>query len=108
MASPRFTVRSSVRKFAFELFVWVTSLGRLGVGVGRARPSDLKHGILPIGQLLYIWAIFFVADWRIPGGRHFYNPFYGGTEQALFIALFPVYIFFGYEYFRHRRQQSSP
>lgn len=73
----------------------------------QAKPTDLKHGILPIGQMLYIWAIFFIPEWRIPGGRHFYNPFYGGTEQALFIALFPIYIFFGYEYFRHLRRQQK-
>ena len=73
----------------------------------RARSTDLKHGILPIGQILYIWAIFFVPEWRIPGGRHFYNPFYGGTEQALFIGLFPVYTFFGYEYFRHKLKQKK-
>lgn len=71
----------------------------------RIQASDLKHGILPIGQILYLWAIFLIPEWRIPGGRYFYNPFYGGLEQAIFIVMFPAYIIFGYRYFRHRRQQ---
>lgn len=74
----------------------------------RVRPSDTKHAILPIGQMLYVWAIFLVEAWRIPGGRYFYNPFYGGLEQALFIFLFPLYIVFGYQYFRARKKQLRP
>lgn len=71
----------------------------------RLRPSDAKHFMLPLGQFIYLFAIFFIASWRIPGGRYFYNPFYGGFEQALFIVLFPAYIIFGYQYFRRRRKQ---
>lgn len=70
----------------------------------RPRRTDLKHGILPLGQIFYLWAIFLVPAWRVPGGRHFFNPFYGGLEQALFIALFPLYIGFAYRFFRHRRR----
>ncbi|PHI19075.1 hypothetical protein CEQ90_14975 [Lewinellaceae bacterium SD302] len=74
----------------------------------RLKASDAKHGILPIGQMLYVWAIFLVTAWRIPGGRYFYNPFYGGLEQALFIFLFPMYIVFGYQYYRARKRALKP
>lgn len=70
----------------------------------RVKPSDAKHAILPIGQLLYLWVIFLVPDMRIPGGRYFYNPFYGGLEQALFIFSFPLYIIFGYQYYRAKKR----
>lgn len=73
----------------------------------RVKVSDTKHAILPIGQFLYLWAIFLVPEWRIPGGRYFYNPFYGGMEQALFIMLFPMYIIFGYQYFRARKRSPG-
>ncbi|MEL6356758.1 MAG: hypothetical protein AAFQ37_07470 [Bacteroidota bacterium] len=73
----------------------------------RLRPSDAKHFVLPLGQLLYLWAIWLLPSWRVPGGRYFYNPFYGGFEQALFITLFPLYIIFSYQYFRRRRRQIN-
>lgn len=71
----------------------------------RPKRTDIKHFILPLGQILYMFGIWLVPDLRTPGGRHFYNPFYGGLEQALFISLFPVYIVFAYQYFRQRRKQ---
>lgn len=69
------------------------------------RRTDIKHFILPLGQILYMFGIWLIPDLRTPAGRHFYNPFYGGLEQALFISLFPIYIVFAYQYFRRRRKQ---
>lgn len=73
----------------------------------RIKASDTKHFILPLGQLLYLFAIWWIPSLRIPGGRYFYNPFYGGFEQALFIVLFPAYIIFAYEYYRRRAKRPS-
>lgn len=73
----------------------------------RIRPTDTKHFILPLGQLLYLFGIWLFPSIRVPEGRYFYNPFYGGLEQALFISLFPLYIVFGYQYFRRRRKRLN-
>ncbi len=73
----------------------------------RIKASDTKHFILPLGQLLYLFAIWWIPSLRLPGGRYFYNPFYGGFEQALFISLFPAYIIFAYEYYRRRARRAG-
>lgn len=73
----------------------------------RIKASDTKHFVLPLGQLLYLFAIWWIPSLRLPGGRYFYNPFYGGLEQALFILLFPAYIVFAYQYYRRRAKQPG-
>ncbi|MEM9260536.1 MAG: hypothetical protein AAGA62_12875, partial [Bacteroidota bacterium] len=52
----------------------------------RFRWSDLKHLSLPIGQTIYFIIVFLFPVFRHEEGRYFYNPFYGGLEQALFLA----------------------
>lgn len=69
------------------------------------RWTDLKHLSLPIGQTLYFIGIWLFPSWRHEAGRYFYNPFYGGLEQALFLAGWPLYVLFSYMYLRNRRRQ---
>jgi hypothetical protein len=69
------------------------------------RWSDLKHLSLPIGQTLYFIGIWLFPDLRHEDGRYFYNPFYGGLEQALFLAGWPLYVLFSYLYLRRKRRQ---
>ncbi len=73
----------------------------------RIKASDTKHFVLPLGQLLYFLGVWWVADWRVPEGRYFYNPFYGGLEQGLFIGLFPAYIIFAYQYYRRSAKRPG-
>ncbi|MEO0731702.1 MAG: hypothetical protein AAFZ52_02630 [Bacteroidota bacterium] len=71
----------------------------------RFRWTDLKHLSLPIGQTVYFILIFLIPALRHEGGRSFYNPFYGGVEQALFLAGWPLYVFFSALYLRRKRRQ---
>ncbi|MFK8162417.1 MAG: hypothetical protein AB8H12_08130 [Lewinella sp.] len=69
----------------------------------RFRWTDLKHLSLPIGQTIYFLVIWLVPSLRNEEGRYFYNPFYGGLEQALFLAGWPLYVFFSALYLRRKR-----
>jgi len=62
--------------------------------------SDVKHFILPAGQWCYFLILFFFTsiDYRAGLGRHFYSPFYGGIEMALYISTFYLYLFGAYRY----------
>ncbi len=70
----------------------------------RFRWTDLKHLSLPIGQTLYFLGIWLFPEFRHEEGRYFYNPFYGGLEQVLFLAGWPLYVFFSYLYLRRKRR----
>lgn len=76
------------------------------------RWSDMKHLTLPIGQTIYFIAIWLFPQFRHEDGRYFYNPFYGGLEQALYLAGWPLYVLFSVLYLRRRRnllkQRSLP
>ncbi len=69
------------------------------------RWSDLKHFGLSIGQTLYFLVVWLFPEYRHETGRYFYNPFYGGLEQALFLAGWPLYVLFCVLYLRRRRRQ---
>ncbi|WP_116108435.1 hypothetical protein [Lewinella sp. IMCC34191] len=71
----------------------------------RMRIGDLKHFIFPVAQLLFFVSIWLMPSFRLPEGRYFYSPFYGGLEQALYLVVWPAYIFFSYQYLRRRRNQ---
>ncbi len=71
----------------------------------RFRIGDLKHFIFPVAQLLFFISIWLIPSFRIPEGRYFYSPFYGGLEQALYLIIWPAYIIFAYQYLRRRRAQ---
>lgn len=66
--------------------------------------SDLKHAILPLGQLLYFLIIFFSAlPFKIGLGRNFFSPFYGGVEMLLYISTFYLYLYSAHRYIRYKR-----
>ncbi len=73
----------------------------------RFRWSDLKHLWLPVGQTLYFIIIWLLPQYRHAAGRYFYNPFYGGFEQALFLAGWPLYVLFSVLYLRRRRRHMD-
>lgn len=67
------------------------------------RFTDIKHFILPVGQLIFFWFVFLNnVDFKSYIDRHFYNPFYGGMEQALFLLTFFAYMYFARRYVIHR------
>lgn len=67
--------------------------------------SDIKHFILPIGQLLFFLYFFLkpTAE-KTPMERHFLNPFFGGMEQFLYLATFYAYMYFAYRYIVQRQK----
>lgn len=67
-------------------------------------PSDVKHFILPVGQMLYFIIIFLLtsAQFREELGRKFYSPFYGGLEMAIFISTFNFYMAAAYRFIKFR------
>ncbi len=77
----------------------------------QARLTDSKHFLPGLGQLVYFAVSFllFRSTGTEATGRYFYNPFYGGIEQGLFIVSLPFYLLFARRYvqvrirqFRHR------
>ena len=73
----------------------------------RFRWTDMKHLALPIGQTLYFVFIWLVPAFRHEAGRYFYNPFYGGLEQVLFLMGWPLYVFFSVLYLRRKRKSLN-
>ncbi len=73
------------------------------------RLTDIKHFILPVGQWLYFWFIFLnTPTFKLHTDRHFYNPFYGGMEQALYLTTFLAYLYFARRYIVQRRAKRLP
>lgn len=72
----------------------------------RIQLSDSKHFLLPAIQWLYFWSIFVQPlDQKIDINRYFYNPFYGGLEQAIYLISFFAYLYFSYRYVYHKRKK---
>lgn len=70
----------------------------------RLRATDVKHFILPIGQLSFFLTLFFSAvEYKSQIGRYFYNPFYGAFEQALYLTTFYAYLYFAWRYVRQKK-----
>ena len=71
----------------------------------RFRWTDLKHFILPVGQFIFFVAIFLsTLEVRNNMYRHFYNPFYGGIEQAIYLTTFFAYLYFAFRYVRQKQR----
>lgn len=77
----------------------------------RFEGTDIKHFMLPAGQVLYFLIIFLFTsqEFRQGLGRRFWSPFYGGLEMGLFIFSFNFYMVAAYRYLRFRiaRLQQS-
>lgn len=70
------------------------------------RFTDIKHFMLPLAQWVFFWCIFFSSvSFKAGINRYFYNPFYGGFEQAIYLVSFFAYLFFAYRYILHRQSQ---
>jgi len=65
--------------------------------------SDLKHAILPFGQLIYFLILFYSSiAYRESLGRNFFSPFYGAMEMVLYIGTFYAYLYSSYRYVRYK------
>lgn len=72
----------------------------------KLRLTDIKHFILPIGQFLFFLFIFITAmNANAKVDRHFYNPFFGAFEQAIYLTSFFAYMYFAYRYIVYKRQK---
>ncbi|MEZ5041975.1 MAG: hypothetical protein R2828_18910 [Saprospiraceae bacterium] len=70
--------------------------------------TDLKHFILPGGQLIFFLFTFSRSvEVKSQVVRYFYNPFYGGFEQFLYLAGFFAYMYFAYRYIRKKQKQTK-
>ena len=68
--------------------------------------SDAKHFILPTFQFLFFISLFFLpVEQKSQFDRHFFNPFYGGIEQALYLLTFFAYMYFSYRYIKGKKRQ---
>jgi len=73
----------------------------------RLRWTDSKHFLLPLSQWLFFWYIFLLPTAsKLTVGRYFYNPFYGGLEQAIYLGSFFAYLYFSYRYVYQRRRHK--
>ncbi len=71
----------------------------------RLRASDIKHFILPVGQFLFFFFMFFTAvAFKRGFDRHFFNPFYGALEHLLYLTSFFAYLYFAYRYVKQKRK----
>ncbi len=69
--------------------------------------SDAKHFLLPVAQWLFFWQIFLQKSIdKTEIGRNFYNPFYGGLEQAIYLTFFFAYLYFSYRYVMQRKRSK--
>ncbi len=69
----------------------------------RFRVTDMKHFVLPLLQFLFFTGMFFTdVSFKAQIGRRFYNPFFGATEQALYLTTFFAYLYFAHRYVRQK------
>lgn len=72
------------------------------------RFSDIKHFFLPIGQLIYFTYLFFLpVAYTSQIDRHFYNPFFGAFEQAIYISSFFSYFYFSRKYIEQKKREPQ-
>ena len=71
----------------------------------KLKRSDIKHFILPLGQLIFFLVYFLKSvEEKTPIERHFLNPFFGGIEQFLYLVTFYAYMYFAYRYIVQRQK----
>jgi len=74
----------------------------------RFRGSDIKHFILPVGQLLFFVVMFFMpVAYKSGMDRQPLNPFFGAAEQFLKLTTFFAYLYFAARYIKHRRKTAT-
>ncbi|HMP12417.1 MAG TPA: hypothetical protein PKD70_00970 [Saprospiraceae bacterium] len=85
------------------LLFWYVKLGLYPNYV--LRWSDIKHFLLPAGQLLFFMLLFFMpVEFKSHYGRRFYNPFFGAFEQLIYLSTFFAYLYFAARYVRQKRR----
>ena len=73
----------------------------------KVRWTDLKHFLLPAGQVLFFIFMFLQPlSVKASAGRVYYNPFYGAFEQGLYLISFFAYLYFAHRYIRQRRLEA--
>jgi hypothetical protein len=67
--------------------------------------SDIKHFLLPIGQISFFVFMFFrPASTKAYNWTHDYSVFYGTFAYPVYIFTFTAYTYFAYTYIRHRKK----
>lgn len=70
--------------------------------------SDIKHFLLPIGQVSYFMFMFFMpASTKTYNWTHDYSVFYGTFAYPLYIFTFTAYTYFAYRYIRYRQKSFA-
>ncbi len=70
--------------------------------------SDVKHFILPFGQLIFFCVLFFMPiAYKSQLGRNFYNPFFGALEQLLYLSTFFAYLYFSRRYIIQKQKETK-
>jgi len=69
------------------------------------RLTDSKHFLLGAFQFLFFVGLFFTPLSMKEGiEREFFNPFFGALEHALYLILFPSYLYFAYRYVMRKKK----
>lgn len=67
--------------------------------------SDIKHFMLPVFQFLFFIIVLFIPiEYSVKLWRRFFNPFFGATEQLLYLTTFFAYLYFARRYILQRRR----
>ena len=90
--------------FAFGplLFFYVKS--RLYPHIFKMNRRDFKHFVLPTVQFaLLAWISLQSAQVKSEFQAHFFSPFYGNFEKAVFITHFFLYLYFSYRFIMYEK-----
>ena len=88
------------------LFFYVKS--RLYPQHFKMKKADFKHFILPTVQFVLLsWVGVQDANVKSAFQTHFFSPFYGNFEKAVFMTQFFLYLYFSYRFVLHEKESLS-
>ena len=70
------------------------------------RMNDVKHFILPgVQAVLFLCLSFQSVEFIASFKEHFFSPFYGNFEKAVYMTTFFLYLYFSYRFILHERMR---